>query len=78
MKFMEPYKNLSGDSGVAKYKIFSDAIAIQFEDHGVYLYDYSKPGSEHVERMKALAAAGKGLCTYINRFVGKNFAARLR
>ena len=72
------YPDHSGRSGVAAYAARRDAIAVEFNDGRVFLYNYSVPGRHHVERMKSLAAEGSGLSSYISRHIGKRFAARLR
>jgi hypothetical protein len=77
MKF-ERYQNLSGDSGVTRYTIGIDFIGVQFRDPVVYIYDNVGPGREHVERMKALARAGRALATYINLYVRKRYARIVR
>jgi hypothetical protein len=74
---MEPYPARGGDSGVAAFEIRPEAIVLRFKDGGVYLYDRRKPGRHHVEQMKQLARAGRGLATYMNRNVRENYAARL-
>ena len=66
---MERYLNLSGDSGVAGYEIGVDYILVQFHTDMFYRYSYARAGRHHVERMKVLAAAGRGLSTYISRHV---------
>jgi hypothetical protein len=70
---MERYKNLSGNSGVYAFEIGSSSIIVQFESGDVYEYDYYKPGTQHVREMQRLALLGRGLGTYINKYVGKNF-----
>jgi len=72
------YRNESGRSGVAAYADFPDALAVEFGDGHVYLYNYDCPGRFHVEHMKSLAHEGRRLSTYISRHVGKRYAARLR
>lgn len=68
------YMNLSGNSGVISFSICANAIIIKFKDSEKrYFYTYAKPGKIHVERMKELALAGKGLSTYISRYVGTNY-----
>lgn len=65
---MTRYTNKKGDSGISQYEIGKDYIAIMFKgSHLVYLYKSTKVGRHHVERMKALAAMGKGLSTYISQ-----------
>ena len=71
------YRNQSGHSGVVAYAILPDAIAVQFLDGTVYLYNHDCPGRRHVGRMKTLAREGRGLSTYISRHVGNRFSARL-
>lgn len=74
----ERYQDKAGDSGVAAYEILPDGIVLEFKVDGRrYLYSYAKPGKEHVEEMKVLAKAGKGLATYVNRFVRDNYELRL-
>ena len=75
---MEVYKNLGGTSGVYAFLIADNAITVQFSKGGVYLYNYSRPGSGHVEQMKSLALSGSGLNSYIGRYVRDNYAAKLR
>ena len=64
---MQPYRNLSGTSGVAAYEVAGQAIAVQFHDGAIYVYTWNSAGRRHVEQMKRLAAAGLGLGTYIVR-----------
>lgn len=71
------YRNQGGNSGVVAYAVLPDAIAVQFVDGRVYLYNHDCPGRRHVSRMKAIAREGHGLSTYISRHVGNRFAARL-
>lgn len=66
---MQRYLKLSGDSGVAGYKIGADYILVQFHTGKSYRYSYRRAGRQHVERMKVLAVAGRGLSTYISRHV---------
>ena len=75
---MKKYKNSSGNSGVVKYEIKKDGILIEFEDGGLYLYDHCKPGSDTVQAMLGLAEAGRGLATFIKKFVRDNYAKKLR
>jgi len=74
---MERYKNLSGNSGVAAYESGPDYIKIKFREGGVYLYNYSVTGRDNVERMKKVAEEGKGLSTFINKYVRDDYAAKL-
>lgn len=74
---MQPYKDIDGDSGVAAYEIGQGSITVQFSKGGTYLYNGSAPGAAHVAEMQRLAQAGDGLNAYINKYVRKNYAAKL-
>lgn len=74
---MERYKNLSGKSGVRAYQIREHSIVIEFEGNRKYLYNYDRPGREHVEEMKILAVKGLGLTTYISKVVKRRYARKL-
>lgn len=71
-----PYKDLGGNSGVLGYEAGSDFIRVKFYYSDVYTYTYAHTGKKHVEEMKRLAAKGKGLATYISRFVRDDYARR--
>lgn len=72
---MHRYQNLSGNSGVAAYETGSTFIRVRFvNDTFVYTYNYTSAGKSRVEIMKQLAVAGRGLSSYISRFVGENYA----
>lgn len=66
---MEPYGNLSGNSGVTAYSEGETYVEVQFRGGRVYTYSYARAGMAHVERMKLLARAGKGLSTYVSQHV---------
>ena len=70
---MENYKNLSNESGIAKYEILSNGIRVQWDSKVVYFYSEEATGVEHIAEMKRLAAKGKGLATYINQHVRENY-----
>lgn len=72
----ETYANLSGDSGVTRYAIGDDLIAVEFRSGDFYTYDSVQPGSNHVEHMKELAIAGRGLATYISQHVRRSYARK--
>jgi hypothetical protein len=73
---VQPYKNLNGRSGVTAYEIGDDWIKVRFRAGGTYNYTYESTGKERVERMKVLAAAGKGLSTFISKHVRDDYASR--
>ncbi|MBB3219318.1 hypothetical protein [Pseudoduganella umbonata] len=66
---MKRYRNLEGHSGVVAYDILPEAIAVKFAGGDVYDYTYRATGRARVETMKALAEAGRGLSTFIARYV---------
>ena len=74
---MKRYKNLSGNSGGLAYEIGEDFIKVKFRDGGVYLYNYHRTGRDKVERMKELAEEGRGLSTFISRYVKERYAEKL-
>ena len=72
---MTPYGNLRGDSGVVAYESGDNFIKVQFRQAPeIYVYDSAKPGSAHVYQTQRLAAAGRGLSTYISQDVKKNYS----
>lgn len=75
---MERYRNLGGDSGVVAYDIGEDSITVEFSDGSVYLYTYQSAGGHNIEQMKELAVAGRGLNSFINKYVRKQYASKLR
>lgn len=74
---MPRYKNLSGSSGVRSYEIGDDYIVVRFVNADAYHYSYKRPGKLFVERMKKLAAAGKGLSTYISQRVRERYEKKM-
>lgn len=63
---MERYRNSGGDSGVSSFEIGADYITVKFSGS---FRSYRKAGQNHVETMKRLARSGRGLNSYINRYV---------
>ena len=74
-KCMQPYQNLSGESGVRAYEIGDDYIKVEFSN-GTYLYTYQSAGEENIETMKQLAEEGRGLNRFINRVVKELFESK--
>lgn len=70
---MQPYGDVGGDSGIVAYESGPDFIRVEFGDGGVYVYTHRSAGTHHLERMKVLAAAGRGLNTYLNKHVHKKY-----
>lgn len=75
---MTPYRNLNGDSNVVSYATTDDSIHVVFASgtYRNYLYNHSRPGKQMVDRMKALAAEGRGLNSYISTTVRRSFAEK--
>jgi hypothetical protein len=65
------------NSGVIAYGVGDDFIIIEFRDGRKYVYDFEKPGADHVNAMKDLAREGKDLTTYINQHVRENYKRKL-
>lgn len=75
---MKRYRNIGGDSGVAKFENGPDFIRVKFNDDDVYRYTYASAGSQNIEQMKKLAIAGEGLNTFINMHVRKLYERKER
>ena len=73
---MECYSHLDGDSGVTHYECGPDFIRVRFRNGSTYVYDHARPGAQHVEHMKELARAGKGLSTYVGQVVRTSYARK--
>lgn len=74
---MVRYRNRGGASGVVGYEISDEGIKVKFHDNMIYLYTDESAGSENIREMKKLAEAGKGLNSFINREVKKNYAKKV-
>lgn len=62
------YKNINGNSGVTHYEITAHSIKIKFgTGDTIYIYSESKIAKHHIDKLKKLAVAGKGLSTYISQ-----------
>ena len=72
---MERYLNHKGDSGVTGYELGPDSIRVWFGQANYY-YDHSRPGQNHVDNMKVLAVSGRGLGTYISRYVQEAYVRK--
>jgi hypothetical protein len=75
---MQPYRDLSGNSGVDSYESGDDWIKIRFRRGDAYVYDHATTGAHHVEHMKELAKLGRGLSTYISQHVRDAYARKER
>ena len=71
---MHKYGDGKHDSGVIAYLFVKNGIILKFKSKAeYYLYNYKKPGSEHLENMKKLAIQGSDLSTYVNQWVRDNY-----
>jgi hypothetical protein len=65
---MTPYKSASGKgSGVTAFEIGDDYIIVQFNRLECYVYDDRSAGLAIIKKMKSLAAAQRGLSTFISQ-----------
>lgn len=75
---MEPYRDWDNDSGVRAFEISEGKIDVQFKTGAVYRYTSVSVGPENFDQMVALARAGEGLNSFINRVVKKLYSVKLR
>ena len=75
---MTPYRNLGGNSNVVSYEATEEPIHVVFKSgrYRNYLYNSVRPGQIVMERMKALAAQGFGLNSYISSVVKDRYARK--
>ena len=74
---MPRYKNLSGHSGVVEYETTTDSITLTFTDGRRYLYTSVSVGRAALDRMLALAKAGRGLSTFVSQHVRDAYERKL-
>jgi len=74
---MKRYAGRAGDTGIVAYEPEPEAIAVRFRNRYVYIYDYRTTGWAKVERMKQLAAQGRGLSTFISKQVRGAYARKI-
>jgi hypothetical protein len=75
---MARYKNLSGNSKVAKYAIAKDSMRVKFADSSVYIYTNQSADPSNISKMKTLAVTGRGLSTFIDANVKDRFSRKVR
>jgi len=71
---MQPYRNLSGNSGVQAYESGPGYIRVRFVGGQTYLYTDDSAGARNILRMQELADAGRGLATFISTTVRDGYA----
>jgi hypothetical protein len=74
---MQRYKNLDGDSGGVAYELGGHSLKLRFRGGDIYLQDEKTPGRGALARTQALPLVGRGLSTYISRYVRDKYAAKL-
>jgi hypothetical protein len=74
---MRRYRNLDGHSGVTAYDCGDGFIRVRFVNGDVYEYTDEVTGRKHIGNMQRLAQAGRGLATYVSRFVHDAYARKL-
>lgn len=72
------YKNLGGDSKVARYELAKDGVTVQFKNSTVYRYTNQSADPGNIRKMKTLAVAGKGLGTFIDAHLKDRFLRKVR
>lgn len=72
---MEKYNNLGGNSPITHFQIEDDRISVWFKGgkKNPYIYPVYKIGNYHFQQLIQRATSGKGLSTYINENVRKDF-----
>jgi hypothetical protein len=73
---MQPYKNTSGMSSIEAYDIDAGSITVRFTGGARYLYNEESTGPANIARMQQLAAAGRGLSTFISQVVRDGYARK--
>ena len=66
---MTEYGNGNGNSGITAYQTGANYIDIQFRGGKVYRYSENTVGELYLLTMKVLASGGKGLNSFINKYV---------
>ncbi|MDB5966321.1 MAG: hypothetical protein JWQ72_2821 [Polaromonas sp.] len=74
---MQRYRNLEGHSGVLAYQEAPGALAVKFVNGDIYIYTDWSTGRATVAQMVRLAQAGRGLSTFISRYVRERYARKI-
>ena len=75
---MRKYRNRAA-SGVQEYEIGEGWIEIRFDNEPYsYLYTNESAGNYNIQQMQLLAQMGRGLATFINKYVRKKYASKSR
>jgi hypothetical protein len=75
---MQRYKNLEGHSGVVAWQEALGALAVKFVNGDIYIYTDESTGRVTLAQMAALARAGRGLSTFIARYVRERYAEKIK
>ena len=74
---MHAYRNIGGNSGIVAYVAGADFVSVQFHDGWMYTYTTASAGEVNIMMMKRLAASGRGLNAYINRYMRTRYAMKM-
>jgi hypothetical protein len=75
---MQPYGDHSRQHGVIAFEIGPESIDVEFTSGWVYRFTHDRPGALRVTRMKELALSGRGLSTFISKYVKNRYAEKWR
>jgi hypothetical protein len=75
---MKHYINHSGNSGVVAYESRATSILVLFHDGWKYEFTRHSAGADRVSMLKELAAAGRGLATFIAQEVRDAYGRKFR
>ncbi|MES2628462.1 MAG: hypothetical protein V4616_05785 [Bacteroidota bacterium] len=73
---MKKYTNHTGNSGIVAYESGPGFIRVKFRDGDIYRYTNKASGKRNVEMMQQLAEEGRGLATYISKWVKDRYASK--
>lgn len=73
---MSLYMNRGGNSNITEYELYDGGIRVSFQDRSCYLYTISSAGVSNIQEMHRLAVDGRGLNSFINRYVSKKYESK--
>ncbi|MDA3876294.1 MAG: hypothetical protein PF483_04320 [Halothiobacillus sp.] len=73
---MDRYLNLGRNSNVVAYKSGAASILVEINDGSIYRYTSLSAGPENLAELKW--QTGQGRNSYINRYVRKGYAEKMR
>ena len=75
---MQPYGDHTRQHGVVAFETGPQWLDVEFTSGWIYRFTYERPGQLRVERMKQLAQSGRGLSTFISKYVKNRYASKWR